>query len=229
MIRLSNLKALVPAAGLALFLGACAVPAAIMPEREVAVQMPVAADGTTVVSGMVDGYDGPAGTLDRTLRVRGNDARFASGTIDAGGNFTLQLLVPPAGALLPVRDAWGYEADIISSNPQARLAFLYVFAVHEGRERPSGWIGMATLTDPDDEQEVGDMEAAYVYASQPTRVRINELVEDGGHRYVSDLNLARGWNRVLTTVTSITADVVTLRETVDYTTDVPWAYVENED
>ncbi len=228
MKRLTPLKAFIPATVLVLSLSACTVPAALVPEREAATPMPVRADGITEVNGTVAGYEGPAGTIEVTFQVGSNETTYVTGDIRADGSFSLELQVPPREALYPVRDAWTYSPEVISSNPQARLAFIYAYGVHEGRERPSGWITMDTQVDPEEDYEVGDMYAAYVYANEPTRIRINDQAASGGHRYVADLNLARGWNRVVTEVVNITADVVTYRETVDYTTAVPWQYVENE-
>lgn len=223
----NRLKVFLAAATLSGLLVACAVPAAIQPQREAATPMPTRADGVTVVTGHVTGYDAGAGTIGASFDVRNNEVNYASGTIDDSGSFTIELQVPPREALYPVREAWVADLDIVSSNPQARLAFIYYYAVYHGRERPTGWIFMDTVADPEQEPAAGDTYAAYVYSSEPTRIRIN-ATGAGGYRYVSDLNLARGWNRVLTEVHSVTADVVTQRETVDYNRVVPWQYLENE-
>ena len=213
-------------ASLVVLLAACAVPAAIQPEREQPVSMPVRDDGVTQVSGVVPGYDLGAGNLRASFDVRSQPVEYASGHIDEGGNFILELLNPPRQALLEVRDAWPVEIDLTVSNPTARLAFLYFYSVHQDRERPSGWIFMDTVTDPEQEPRVGDRNAAYVYAHQPTRVRINASTTGGGQRYVSDLNLARGWNRVVSEVTTVSTGVITIREYIDYSTSVPWQFEE---
>ena len=213
-------------AGLLLLLAACAVPAALEPQREQAVPMPVRADGVTAVTGRVEGYDLGAGTLRARFDVRTQEVEFASGRIDEAGNFTLELLTPPRNALLEVRDAWPVDLDMTVSNPGARLAFLYFFGVHHDRERPSGWIFMDTVADPDQELQVGDRYGAYVYPHQPTRIRINASTQGGGQRYVADLNLARGWNRVLSEVTTVSTGVTTVREYIDYDSHIPWQFEE---
>lgn len=225
-LKRSFVKNTVLSAALVGLLAACAVPAALEPQRTAAVPMPVNAAGTTVVTGVVPGYEGSAGTIGSSFDVRNVEVNYASGTISDSGAFTLELQVPPRNALLAVADAWPAGLDIISSNPQARLAFIYYYAVYEGRERPEGWIFMDSVEDPEDDPQAGDIYAAYVYANEPTRIRINATAS--GFRYVSDLNLARGWNRVVTEVVSVAPGIITQRETVDYSSAVPWQYLENE-
>lgn len=213
-------------AGLVVLLAACAVPAALEPVREQPVGMPTRADGVTEVTGKVAGYDLGAGTLRASFDVRSQPVEYASGTIDADGNFTIELLTPPRQALLEVADAWPVDLPMTVSNPTARLAFLYFYGVHQDRERPSGWIFMDTVSDPDRETQVGDRYGAYVYAHQPTRIRINASTTGGGQRYVADLNLARGWNRVVTEVTTVATGVITMREYIDYSSPLPWQFEE---
>lgn len=226
-MNLSTLKTGAAVFLISVLLAACTVPAALEPQREAAVPMPVDADGLTVVTGVVPDYSGGAGTIGASFDVRNVEVHYAGGTISESGAFTLELQVPPRNALLQVADAWPAGLDIISSNPQARLAFIYLYAVYEGRERPTGWIFMDSDDDPEDDLQVGDTYAAYVYANEPTRIRINATAT-GGHRYVSDLNLARGWNRVVTEVVSVATGVVTQRETIDYSRNVPWQFIEND-
>lgn len=226
-LKLSILRNGAAAVAVSALLAACTVPAALEPQREAAVPMPVNADGSTVVTGTVPDYEGGAGTIGASFDVRNVEVHYASGTIAENGDFTLELQEPPRNALLQVADAWPAGLNIISSNPQARLAFIYLYAVYEGRERPAGWIFMDSDEDPDDDLQVGDTYAAYVYANEPTRIRINATAT-GGHRYVSDLNLARGWNRVVTEVVSVATGVITQRETIDYDRHVPWQYLGND-
>lgn len=220
----STVKNAVLSTVLASLLAACAVPAALEPQRTSAAPMPVNEAGVTVVTGVVPGYEGGAGTIGSSFDVRNVEVNYASGTISESGAFTLELQVPPRNALLQVSDAWPAGLDIISSNPQARLAFIYLYAVYEGRERPAGWIFMDSVEDPDEDPQAGDIYAAYVYANEATRIRINATAS--GYRYVSDLNLARGWNRVVTEVVSVAPGIITQRETVDYSRGVPWQYLE---
>lgn len=208
---------------LAVVLSACAVPAALEPVREAAVGMPIGQDGVTRVSATVPDWSAGEGTIMASSDFRGREVTFVTGTISAAGQLQLELQVPPREALLEVRDAWLYDANIISSNPQARLAFIYYYGVHQGRQQPVGWLFMDTDEDFEDDAQVGDTYAAYVYSNEPTRIRINDTAT-GGHRYIADLNLARGWNRVVTEVISVATGVVTMRETIDYGRDVTWRY-----
>lgn len=224
MIKTIQLSVL--SAGLMLLLAACTVPAALQPEREQPIPMPVRADGVTVVTGTVPGYDLGAGTLRASFDIRSQPVEYAGGTIASDGSFSLELLTPPRQALLEVRDAWPVDLPLTVSNPTARVAFLYYYGVHQDRERPSGWIYMDSVSDPDQEPQVGDRNAAYVYAHQPTRVRINASTPGGGQRYIADLNLARGWNRVVSEVTTVSTGVITVREYIDYGSTVPWQFEE---
>ena len=213
--------------GLAMLLAACGVPVTESPHAA-AVTLPASSDGSTRITGRIADYDGPSGTVDAQQTVYGTEYVFAEGTIGADGQLAIDLLVPPRERLWQVKDAWADSSiDVTASNPNARVLVLYTFNLYAGRQTPFGYVFEDNSHDPDAdvyEPEVGDRWTGYIYSSEPTRVRINHAYGDG-NRYQADLNLGRGWQRIVTEVIRVETGFALWRDTVDLSTAVPWQWV----
>jgi hypothetical protein len=148
------------------------------------------------ISGSLVGWqlgDTMAISANATVVGPGTPCILASGAIRSNGRFFLTLPQPPPTTLLTIAS----PHDTLSDTT-ARVLMLTGLVI-SGPDQSTQYWAMNQYRMSPDETSAGDFQTSYFYADRPVRWRRTEIISGLGS--VFDLQLEKGWNRVVTRVT----------------------------